>query len=65
MQAKGSRIENHAAGLPEMRKAAPGGGQRPHLVGPPSIAEFHAAVTRHRKAAITTTGRARPVRVTL
>jgi len=39
---KGSRIENQAGGLPETRK-------RPHLVGPPSIAEIHAAVTRYRK----------------
>lgn len=43
MQSKGSRIENQAVGLPEMRKAA-------HLVGPPSIAEFHAAIRRQRNA---------------
>jgi hypothetical protein len=31
--------------LPEIRKRA-------HLIGPPSIAEFHATVARHRKAAL-------------
>jgi hypothetical protein len=59
MQAKGSRIEIQAGGLPETRK-------RPHLVGPPTIDEFQAAVTRLRKAAIgTTTGRVGPLRVSL
>jgi hypothetical protein len=58
MQSKGSRIESQVAsrlfasndatagGLPEER-------QRAHLVGPPSVEEFHAAVRRHRKAALT------------
>jgi hypothetical protein len=42
----------HGTPLPELRKAAPGGGQRPHLIGPPTISDFCAAVARHRKAAL-------------
>jgi hypothetical protein len=47
MQSKGSRIESRAGGLPEERLRA-------HLVGPPSVEEFHAAITRYRTAALST-----------
>jgi hypothetical protein len=54
MQSKDTRslVDRYACdrGLPEIRKAAPGGGQRPHLFGSPTVTEFYDAVARSRAA---------------